>query len=129
MFMLTCPRCQSSCSTETYEGIEVDRCRSCKGLWLDPGELEEIVETESEKHSESLIGSVVKLAKAGVPADQQKEKLPCPICKQGMQVINYAYNSGIIINRCAEDGIWLDSGELMQIEAYREHVKRLPKPR
>ena len=28
------------------QGVEIDRCRSCKGTWLDEGELEQLAQRE-----------------------------------------------------------------------------------
>ena len=35
--------------------------------------------------------------------------------------MNYSYDSGVVINVCADHGVWLDKGELERIEAYRDH--------
>ena len=39
---LVCPRCGSLMDHEFAEDVEVDACLNCAGLWLDPGELEEL---------------------------------------------------------------------------------------
>ena len=36
-----------------------------------------------------------------------------------MNAVNFAYDSGVIINRCPDHGIWLDSGELKRIKENR----------
>ena len=39
-----------------------------------------------------------------------------------MQTINYDYSSGIILDRCPQGhGLWLDAGELEQVQIVREH--------
>lgn len=35
---MRCPKCRSDMAPVTYEGVEVDRCGSCHGLWFDAGE-------------------------------------------------------------------------------------------
>jgi uncharacterized protein len=41
---MQCPRCESSVLDERErEGVTVDVCRQCRGLWLDRSELERIV--------------------------------------------------------------------------------------
>ena len=38
-----CPRCQSTVLEEIdRSGVTLDRCPSCRGIWLDRGELEKI---------------------------------------------------------------------------------------
>ncbi len=39
---LVCPRCGGLMNAETAKGVEVDVCTTCKGVWLDAGELEAI---------------------------------------------------------------------------------------
>ena len=39
-----CPKCGQKLTTETCDSVEVDVCPSCKGVWLDAGELATIVE-------------------------------------------------------------------------------------
>jgi hypothetical protein len=40
-----CPKCGQELVTETCDSVEVDVCPSCKGVWLDAGELGTIVES------------------------------------------------------------------------------------
>ena len=37
---MKCPKCDTRLETLTYKGVEVDRCESCNGIFLDDGELE-----------------------------------------------------------------------------------------
>ena len=39
-----CPKCGQKLSTEKCGSVEIDFCPSCKGVWLDKGELGTIVE-------------------------------------------------------------------------------------
>ena len=39
-----CPKCGQKLTTETCGSVEIDVCPSCKGVWLDMGELGTIVE-------------------------------------------------------------------------------------
>ena len=36
----------------TIEGITVDRCKSSGGIWLDSGELEQILKNQAKAHTE-----------------------------------------------------------------------------
>lgn len=40
-----CPKCGQKLATETCGAVEIDVCPSCKGVWLDMGELGTIVES------------------------------------------------------------------------------------
>lgn len=40
---LTCPKCGSAMRTYERNGVHVDQCEACRGIFLDFGELEAIV--------------------------------------------------------------------------------------
>jgi len=42
--MRTCPDGHGKLVAETRQGIEIDYCPNCRGVWLDRGELDKIVE-------------------------------------------------------------------------------------
>lgn len=35
-----CPKCRADMEQINYDGVEIDRCKYCKGIWFDPGESE-----------------------------------------------------------------------------------------
>jgi Zn-finger nucleic acid-binding protein len=39
-----CPICEDQMKVMDRHGVEIDLCPNCKGVWLDRGELEKIVE-------------------------------------------------------------------------------------
>ncbi|MDQ3084356.1 MAG: zf-TFIIB domain-containing protein [Thermoproteota archaeon] len=39
---LTCPNCSTMMRTNQRYGVDIDFCPSCKGIWLDRGEIEKI---------------------------------------------------------------------------------------
>jgi Zn-finger nucleic acid-binding protein len=41
---MLCPACQSGLAIADRQGIEIDYCPQCRGIWLDRGELDKIVE-------------------------------------------------------------------------------------
>ncbi len=43
-----CPKCGQKLATETCGAVEIDVCPSCKGAWLDMGELGAIVESAGQ---------------------------------------------------------------------------------
>jgi uncharacterized protein len=43
-----CPKCGQKLSTEKCASVEIDVCPSCKGVWLDAGELGTIVESAGQ---------------------------------------------------------------------------------
>ncbi len=56
---MKCPKCGADLATETYKGIQVDRCPECRGVWFDAGEVESLVEKE-ENVLQAFFGDVFK---------------------------------------------------------------------
>lgn len=44
---LTCPKCNSPMRTYARNGITIDQCTACHGIFLDRGELEQLISAES----------------------------------------------------------------------------------
>jgi hypothetical protein len=46
LHFMKCPKCGMGLVEIDYKTIKVDRCSSCEGVWLDSGELAQIVKLE-----------------------------------------------------------------------------------
>lgn len=42
--VMACPVCKTGLSLSERQGVEIDYCPSCRGVWLDRGELDKIIE-------------------------------------------------------------------------------------
>src|SRR3989442_5660293 len=40
--IILCPKCDGTLVEITHEGVRIDRCNKCNGVWLDAGELEQL---------------------------------------------------------------------------------------
>ena len=56
---MKCPNCQQNLLMTERSGVEIDYCPECRGIWLDRGELDKIIEksasggsNRSEKYNE-----------------------------------------------------------------------------
>ena len=47
---LTCPKCQGAMRSYERNGVTIDQCSECRGLFLDRGELERLVDAENAWH-------------------------------------------------------------------------------
>jgi len=45
---MTCPVCKVDLLITDKQGIEIDYCPKCRGIWLDRGELDKIIERSNE---------------------------------------------------------------------------------
>ncbi len=108
---MNCPKCRIDTMTkETHEGIEVDRCPSCKGLFLDHGELDALLEKKMGNTADTLFFSST--------SDQMDDVAAyCPRCQKDMSVKKS--QGDIRIDMCDScGGNFLDQGELASIQLY-----------
>jgi len=126
--MLRCPVCdKKDMVVLELEGIEVDHCLDCGGVWLDAGEAELLVGPAGQ---DGLLHRLLH----DVTAQPREKKRPCPIC--GKRMIKTAFGElepPLILDRCPSGhGIWFDAGELHRLLACEtcdadERVVRLVK--
>lgn len=103
-----CPNCNNRLTPETLHGETVKRCPRCDGIWLDRGELRAVVEGASPSASKPH------------DSDAGDAVLTCPKCDREMNLFNYAYDSGVFVNKCAScGGILLGPGQLQRLAEYR----------
>ena len=50
---MKCPHCAINLVMSEKQGIEIDYCPECRGIWLDKGELEKIIERSAQSNSSS----------------------------------------------------------------------------
>ena len=50
---MTCPKCHGEMRSYERNGINVDQCTECRGLFLDRGELEHLVQAEGSYYGRS----------------------------------------------------------------------------
>lgn len=58
-----CPKCGKELKTIDLQGVQIDRCVGCQGIWLDKGELDDLRSLKSTKKSgffSMLFGDVTK---------------------------------------------------------------------
>ena len=53
---MRCPKCGHELLTISLRGVRVDTCSSCSGMWLDAGELDQLVKSDDSGLLKSLRG-------------------------------------------------------------------------
>lgn len=43
---MECPKCSGELKIADRSGVEIDYCNNCRGVWLDAGELDKILERD-----------------------------------------------------------------------------------
>lgn len=64
---LLCPACRVDLVMSERQGIEIDYCPKCRGVWLDRGELDKIIERSASEDAQ---------AAPAQPAPQQGQPYP-----------------------------------------------------
>jgi len=112
----TCIKCNSAQEPIVIQGVEIDRCVSCGGIWLDGGEIKELVAQRTDPSSDAqLEASIARLSKArgggGAPAGEANvATTACPACQGKLTVASFGDANVEQCNAC--DGIFVDRGEL-----------------
>jgi Zn-finger nucleic acid-binding protein len=120
---MKCPRDDTALQPFMVEAhIQVDRCSTCRGVWLDKGELEQIQQTIERDHGKLALSGPDPVQAAFEQARQERQgPARCPRCGSEMELREYGYNSQVMIDTCPEGcGVWLDDGELQRLEVFYE---------
>jgi uncharacterized protein len=48
---MLCPHCNTTLLMTERQGVEIDYCPKCRGVWLDRGELEKLLDRSAERDS------------------------------------------------------------------------------
>ena len=122
---MKCPRCKLSLRKVDYEGVEVDMCDTCWGFWLDTGELEDVLEKRNLTFSKEEKKAVLRLKPAS--AKGPTAPAPCPKCETIMKRVHYDAGVHLVIDRCDDHGVWLDTGEIKKVQALAEKSQEVHK--
>jgi Zn-finger nucleic acid-binding protein len=66
---MTCPKCQGEMRHYERSGVTVDQCTECRGIFLDRGELERLIDAEAAWQN-------ARGAPAAAPAPQARYEQP-----------------------------------------------------
>ncbi len=105
---MKCPNCEKDLVSVEKDGLNLDLCPTCKGIWFDAWEWEDLAEAISidKENFNELVAS-----KNNPLFDEEFKK--CPLCNRKMEKIQ-AY--GLNIDRCiADGGIWFDGQEIFKV--------------
>ena len=59
MSVLTCPVCQGAMREITKNGVLIDACTRCRGVWLDRGELEKLATVVGGSEERSFLAGAL----------------------------------------------------------------------
>ena len=119
---MNCPNCQDVLSEINYEGACIRTCNGCGGEFLGPSEIKHIVKSRDERFPTELRADLAQhQPEFGLREEEPHRELACPDCHEIMQLVNYAADSGVHVDRCPQcGGVWLDNDELEHIQVIME---------
>lgn len=108
-----CPHCRCELVNYEYRGNDLDICPQCSGLWLNNPDFKRLTSERDVLKDDSLPYEYTKK-----PLPRDETYLHCPLCESLMVRKNFKKISGVIIDICRDHGVWLDTGELVQIRSF-----------
>jgi uncharacterized protein len=118
---MNCPKCKAAMELVTVEGVTVDRCTSCKGIWFDAGEQRQLKDKKA--------AGAVDTGDAAVGKKMDKiHDIRCPRCDVEMIRMVEVDQQSIDYEACTKCfGIFLDAGEFKHLKeaGMSEYLKGL----
>ena len=119
----TCPACTIPLQTIRLlanENLYIERCEQCYGMFFDRNELEYVLH-----HGVSHVHDINRQHIDNINQDRYRkpakvEYLKCPECGELMNRNNFGHRSGVVIDRCALHGVWLENGELIHLLEWKK---------
>jgi len=106
---MRCPKCRTDMEQVDVQGIEVDRCQTCQGLWFDAGEMEALRNRQAAALID--IGSAFE-GKQQNFIDQYR----CPRCGGEMSRLVDKVQKHIWYETCTScEGSYFDAGEFRDL--------------
>lgn len=109
-----CPRCRVEMNPVVIGKTELRECPRCEGLWVDGPALQQICADREQQSAVLGIAGTVPAAQS-VEIEATIQYVPCPLCNQLMNRVNFAHCSHVIVDVCGLHGTWFDRDELRRI--------------
>ena len=108
---MRCPKCRADMEQVDVEGIEVDRCTICSGIWFDAGEMDLL------KNKQAAAAIDIGDAKTGKQSNAI-DSYQCPRCSGAMVKVVDPRQTHIWYETCSAcHGSYLDAGELRDMSS------------
>lgn len=102
---MNCPACKEAMIIVEHNGVELDCCPACRGLWLDAAEISLLLGDAARARSFLEAGG-------GARAAGEKPRR-CPVCRRRMRKDAAGGGAPLVVDACRlGHGMWFDEGEL-----------------
>ena len=115
---MKCPICNDKeLKREILNGVHVEKCESCEGIWLDKGELNEVAHHTTGD---------IEYCSHDVPGSNRPTELVCPYCMdENLNMCNFIEFTNIVFDYCPKcEGIWLNKGDLQKINQEIDNLEK-----
>jgi membrane associated rhomboid family serine protease len=103
-----CPKCLAEMGALRLEGVQVDLCPRCLGMWFDGGELPRAARL---KFSDAADGAAL--------ARSSRTARRCPACTKPLYERQVEPRASILVDQCPQcGGLFLDRGEFTRVKDY-----------
>jgi Zn-finger nucleic acid-binding protein len=106
-----------------YEGQQVHFCGTCWGYWLTRNQLDQITAGVKYRFGKREARTIEETLDSHGDANRQGSELkavPCPVCGVEMKRNRYQANCPVQIDECDQHGLWLDTGEIKDLQVFIE---------
>lgn len=110
---VSCPKCKSNMDSLSLGEIQVERCQTCFGIWLDAGEAKRII------NDNTLIAKLIDTKRPAANVDYNKlRSIRCPRCVLPLKDFSKKIDLEIFHYEGCEEchGLFLDAGELSRLD-------------
>jgi len=116
---MKCPKCKADLFTFSIDGIDLEQCDKCEGIWFSKDELRKV----KDKADSDLNWLDFEIWKRTDKFKIKSQKYNCPDCNDKLEALDYD-NTNIEIDYCKTcEGVWLDKGETEKlIETLEEEL-------
>jgi Zn-finger nucleic acid-binding protein len=109
---MKCPECNRQMNSKQLGDVSIDECPQCRGIWFDPGEIDEVKESLSPDLRWMDFEQWRKNAEFKVAFDP----LYCPRCETIPMTTIAEKQSGTSVRTCSNcKGSWLNAGDLSNV--------------
>ena len=106
---LCCPKCRDGMEPLSHEGVTIDRCTGCEGLWFDGNEADHLKSVPGSDALDS--GSAHKGRRYN-----EHDAINCPHCARQMEKTADWRQTHIWFEICREHGVFMDAGEFTDLK-------------
>ena len=119
----TCPECgtaMASVNVGNRKRFFIEQCARCHGLFFDLNELQALLDDAVAPTYEINLPLLFTLQKESPVPRRKVTYVPCPVCGNIMNRVNFGRRSGVVVDHCRNHGMWLEGGELHRLMEWKK---------